>query len=57
MTVDGEEIKGTGYEPVDLTFLGSYRVNSDWVITPQISWGLNTDSGTPTVNLRFVRSF
>ncbi|WP_404416410.1 transporter [Marinospirillum sp.] len=54
---DGVTVYGSDREPMSLSFSASYRLNPDWVITPQITFGLNEDGGTPTASLTGRRRF
>jgi len=57
MSVDGEEIKGSDTEPMDLSFSGSYRVTENWVATPEITFNLNNDAGAASFSLNITRRY
>lgn len=57
LTADGVTIKGSDYDPIDLSFTFSYRAWESFVISPHITFGLNDDSGAPAVGVRFTKRF
>lgn len=57
MTVDGNNIHGSDSEPMDLSFSASYRFFENWVTTPQVTFALNDDAGTPAISLKLARRF
>jgi hypothetical protein len=50
-------VKGSSFEPMDLSLLASYRIAEGWVVSPQVTYGLNSDSGTPSLSMRLTRRF
>ncbi|WP_085101704.1 transporter [Desulfovibrio gilichinskyi] len=57
MEVDNVKIAGSDSEPIDLSFSASYRAFEDWVVTPEVTFGLNDDAGAANLSLRLTRSF
>lgn len=57
LTADGVTVKGSGYDPMDLSFTFSYRAWENFVISPHVTFGLNDDSGAPSVGVRFTKRF
>lgn len=57
LTADHIKVKGSDYDPMDLSFSFSYRAWHNLVISPQVTFGLNDDSGAPSVGVRFTRRF
>ncbi len=57
MTADGTKAKGSDYEPMDLGFSCSYRAGSKWVISPHVSFGLNSDAGASAFGVTMTRKF
>ena len=57
MKYDGKIIQGTFTEPLDLAFTASYRIFDNWVVSPEVRFGLNDDAGASNVGIRFTRRF
>jgi hypothetical protein len=57
MKADGVKVQGSDMEPMNLAFSASYRIFDNWVLTPQVSFGLNDDAGTSAIQLRVSRRF
>ncbi len=57
MIVDGNKIHGSDSEPMDISFSASYRLNENWVTTPEVTYSLNDDAGTPSLSLKIARRF
>jgi hypothetical protein len=55
--VDGQEIHGSDSEGMDLTFSASFRPQDKWVLTPEVTFSLNSDAGAPSLALRLNRDF
>lgn len=57
MMVNREKILGSDVDPVELSFNASYRAFDRWVISPQITFGINQDAGQPLLALNVKRQF
>lgn len=57
LTAEHTEVKGSAFEPMDLSLVGSYRIAEDMVVSPQVTYGLNSDSSNPSLSMRLTRRF
>ncbi|MGY2224672.1 transporter [Pseudomonas gingeri] len=55
LRADHETIQGSHSDPLDLSLIASYRVSDDWVISPEITFGLNDDSGPAAISVNLKR--
>lgn len=57
MKVDSVIIKGSDYEPTDLSFFASYRMWDNWVFNPELTFGLNDNSNATNFGFSISRKF
>ena len=57
MKADNETIYGSDSDPMNVSLNLSYRVSKDWVVSPQVTFGLNDDSGPATLSMNIKRNF
>ena len=57
MKADHETIYGSDSDPMDLSLNLSYRVSDQWVVSPQVTFGINDDSGPTALSMNIKRSF
>jgi len=57
MTADGTKIYGSDTDPLDLSFSASYSLSENWVVTPRITYSINSDAGTGAIQLNIKRRF
>lgn len=57
LEADGEKIYGSDIDPLDISFSASYRLIDTWVITPQVTFGLNDDAGQAAMSIRLRKQF
>ena len=57
MKADNETIYGSHSDPMNVSLNLSYRVSKDWVVSPQITFGLNDDSGPAALSMNIKRNF
>lgn len=57
LTADGKTIHGSDLDPLDLSVSASYRLSADWVVSPELTFGLNDDAGPATLAMNFRRRF
>lgn len=57
MKVDNDTVFGSDSDLIDLSFNASYRLMEGWVVSPNITFGLNADAGTPALGLNLTRRF
>jgi hypothetical protein len=55
LKVEGETIRGSDGDPMDITFSVSYRVADNWVVSPLLSIGLNDDAGPAALSMNLKR--
>jgi len=57
MKVNKKTIFGSDADPMDLSFNASYRLSDNWVVSPQVTLGLNPDAGSPALGINLRRRF
>lgn len=57
MKVNGETVHGSDTDPMDISLSASYRFSDDWVMTPQVTFGVNDEAGPTILSFRLNRRF
>ncbi|WP_419735761.1 transporter [Pseudomonas sp. COR18] len=57
LRADHQTIHGSDADPLELSFSAAYRLGDDWVISPEITLGLNDDAGPAALSAHFKRRF